>query len=91
MRRRRVSRRIRPGDDGKDEEEEAKEEDGKEVLQVKDEPTDEEEAKSDNLLEVTRKLKRKAGRMIEELRSLRRTSLVQSCGLFLICLLLNVF
>lgn len=28
MRRRRVSRRIRPGDDGKDEEEEAKEEDG---------------------------------------------------------------
>lgn len=58
-------------------------------LQVKDEPTDEGDAKRDNLLEVTRKLKRKAGRMIEELRSLRRTSLVQRCGLFLICLLLN--
>ena len=49
------------------------------------------EAMRDNLKEICQKLKRKATRMIDELRSLRRTRISQNSGWCFTCLMLNLY
>ena len=67
-----------------------------EVAPVKEEDqeeqeTDEGEAMRDNLKEICQKLKRKANRMIDELRSLRRTRISQNSGWCFTCGMLNLY
>ena len=81
------SQEVQPAGEGKDPENDDIVGMDIEVAPVKeeDEETDEGEAMRDNLKEICQKLKRKATRMIDELRSLRRTRISQNSGWCFTC------
>lgn len=87
------SQEVQPAGEGKDQENDDIVGMDIEVAPVKEEEqeTDEDEAMRDNLKEICQKLKRKATRMIDELRSLRRTRISQNSGWCFTCGMLNLY